>query len=291
MIKSMTGFGKAELELGNKKVIIEIKTLNGKQIDMNTRMPSVIRARELEIRSLISAKLERGKIDFNLHFEQTGESIDYTFNKTLAKKYYEEIRSLASEIDQADFSNYLPIVLKMPDVLKPSKEDLDKDTWTKIKQSIVDALIQVDEFRMQEGAHLQDDIVNHINRIISLLEEIEPFEKERINQIKNRIYKNLKEIQQDLKLDQNRFEQELIYYLEKIDITEEKVRLKKHCDYFLESLEIKGSLGKKLNFISQEIGREVNTLGSKANDVDIQKIVIQMKDELEKIKEQLFNIL
>ncbi|MCP4550575.1 MAG: YicC family protein [Bacteroidetes bacterium] len=291
MIKSMTGFGKTELELGNKKVIIEIKTLNSKQIDINTRMPSAIRTKELEIRSLLSAKLERGKIDFSINFEQTGESIDYTFNKEMAKKYYEEIRSLASEINQTEFSNYLPIVLKMPDVLKPSKEDLDKDSWERIEKSIVDALIQVDEFRTQEGAHLQEDIVSRINGITGLLDEVEPFENERINQIKTRIHKKLKEMQQDLKIDQNRFEQELIYYLEKIDITEEKVRLNKHCDYFLESLEIEGSLGKKLNFISQEIGREINTLGSKANDVSIQKIVIQMKDELEKIKEQLFNIL
>ncbi len=291
MIKSMTGFGKTELELKNKKVIIEIKTLNSKQIDINTRMPLAIRTKELEVRSLLSAKLERGKIDFSINFEQTDESIDYTFNKEIAKKYYEEIRSLASEINQTESLNYLPIVLKMPDVLKPNKEDLDKDSWERIEKSIVDALIQVDEFRTQEGTHLQEDIVSRINGITGLLDEVGPFESERINQIKTRIHKKLKEMQQDLKVDQNRFEQELIYYLEKIDITEEKVRLNKHCDYFLESLETEGSLGKKLSFISQEIGREINTLGSKANDVNIQKIVIQMKDELEKIKEQLFNIL
>ncbi len=291
MMKSMTGFGKAELELNNKKITIEIKTLNSKQVDLNTRLPSIYRGKELEIRALLSNKLERGKIDFSIFVEHTGDSINYTINKALAKDYYEAIKDLANEIHQQNFSSYLPLVLKMPDVMKPEKEDFNEEEWKVIEQHIIDALIQVDEFRTQEGQSLENEFCSHIECILDLLSQVEPFERERIEYVKERLYKNLSEFMEDSKVDQNRFEQELIYYLEKLDITEEKVRLKKHCDYFLESMKDETTSGKKLNFISQEIGREINTLGSKANDVDIQKLVIQMKDELEKIKEQLFNIL
>lgn len=291
MIKSMTGYGKAESELGNKKVSVEIKTLNSKQLDINTRMPSVYRAKDLSIRNLLSEKLERGKIEFNIQVEQTGDSLNYNVNKALAKKYFEEVKQLADEIDQASFSNYLPILLKMPDVLKADKEDFDENEWLSIETIIHKAIEQLNEFRQQEGFLLQKDLIERIEKIASLLLEVEPFENVRIDQIKARIQKNLDAIQLDANVDQNRFEQELIYYLEKIDVTEEKVRLKQHCDYFIETIKGDGSLGKKLGFISQEIGREINTLGSKANEVNIQKIVIQMKDELEKIKEQLFNIL
>ncbi len=291
MIKSMTGFGKAELELPSKKITIEIKSLNSKQIDLNTRVPSIYRGKELEVRALLSNKLVRGKIDFSIFVEHTGDTINYSINKGLATKYYEAIQDLAEEINQQNFSNYLPIVLKMPDVLKTEKEDFNEEEWVIIERSIVDALIQVDEFRTQEGQGLEKEFNNHIQIILDLLDSIEPHEKARIEQVKERIQRNLKEISEDVKFDQNRFEQELIYYIEKIDITEEKVRLKKHCDYFLETMNDEMAGGKKLNFISQEIGREINTLGSKANDVSLQKIVIQMKDELEKIKEQLFNIL
>jgi uncharacterized protein (TIGR00255 family) len=291
MIKSMTGYGKAESELENKKVTIEIKTLNSKQLDINTRMPSVYMPKELEIRNMLSEKLERGKIELSIHLEQTGDALSHSLNKPLAKKYFEEVQQLATEIGQVDFVDYLPIILKMPDVLKVDKEDFKEDEWLILKKQIHAAINRVDEFRLQEGALLQKDISKRVKKILDLLIEVEPFEKVRIDQIKSRIQKNLEGLQSDLNFDQNRFEQELIYYLEKIDITEEKVRLKQHGDYFLETINGDGSLGKKLGFISQEIGREVNTLGSKANEVNMQKIVIQMKDELEKVKEQLFNIL
>ena len=291
MIKSMTGYGKAESELENKKVTIEIKTLNSKQLDINTRMPSVYRPKELEIRNMLSEKLERGKIELGIHLEQTGDALSHSLNKPLAKKYFEEVQQLATEIGQVEFTDYLPIILKMPDVLKVDKEDFNEEEWVILKKQIYNAIGRVDEFRLQEGTLLQKDISTRVQKILDLLIDVEPFEKARIEQIKNRIHKNLEGLQSDTNFDQNRFEQELIYYLEKIDITEEKVRLKQHGDYFLETINGEGSLGKKLGFISQEIGREINTLGSKANEVNMQKIVIQMKDELEKIKEQLFNIL
>ena len=287
----MTGYGKTESELNNKKVTVEIKTLNSKQLDLNTRMPSVYRAKELEIRNLLSQELERGKIELNIQLEQTGEDSNFSINKVLAREYYNQLKSLADDLDQSEFTNYLPIILKMPDVLKADKEDLDENEWNKLEKIIKDAIVQVDEFRLQEGKHLQKEITDRIHTVVNLLAEVEPFETVRIDQIKARIQKNLDSLQTELNIDQNRFEQELIYYIEKIDITEEKVRLKQHCDYFLETIVGDGSLGKKLGFISQEIGREINTLGSKANEVNMQKIVIQMKDELEKIKEQLFNIL
>ena len=287
----MTGFGKAELELENKKVTIEIKTLNSKQVDLNTRMPGLYRGKDLEIRALLSNKLERGKIDFSIYVENTGNGVSFAINKGLANQYYEAIKELADTINQPNFNNYLPIVLKMPDVMKPERENFNEEEWKVIEKSIIDALIQVDEFRMQEGASLESEFISRIQSIMDLLVAVEPYEKERIEYVKERIHKNLTDFVEDGKVDQNRFEQEMIYYIEKIDITEEKVRLKKHCDYFLESMQDGNAGGKKLNFISQEIGREVNTLGSKANDVNIQKLVIQMKDELEKIKEQLFNIL
>lgn len=290
-MKSMTGFGKAELELENKKVTIEIKTLNSRQTDLNTRIPGIYRGKELEVRALLSNKLERGKIDFSIFVEHTGDAINYSINKPLANQYYETIKDLAGAINQHNFTNYLPIILKMPDVMKPEREDFNEEEWKIIEKSIIDALIQVDEFRTQEGQSLEKEFVSRIQSILELLKAIEPFEKERIEHVKTRLRKNLNEFIEDTKVDQNRFEQELIYYIEKIDITEEKVRLKKHCDYFLESMKDDNAGGKKLNFISQEIGREINTLGSKANDVNIQKLVIQMKDELEKTKEQLFNIL
>ncbi len=291
MIKSMTGYGKAETELENKKISIEIKTLNSKQLDINTRIPTVYRPKELLIRNLLSEKLERGKIELSIQLDQNGEDFGFTVNKALAKKYYNEIRQLAIEIDQTDFENYLPVLLKMPDVLKADKVDLNEDEWKLIEATIAEAIIQLDEFRLQEGILLEKEITERIQVILTLLQEVEPFESTRLETIKTRIQKNLESLQSDIKVDENRFEQELIYFIEKLDITEEKVRLKQHCDYFLETIKGDGSLGKKLGFISQEIGREINTLGSKANEVNMQKIVIQMKDELEKIKEQLFNIL
>ncbi len=291
MIKSMTGYGKAVLELSAKKITIEIKTLNSKQIDINTRIPSIFKEKELDIRSLISSQLERGKIDFSIYLENTGEETIYAINKKLAKAYYEDLKELAHEINQHNFSSYLPVVLKMPEVLRPDIEELKEDEWKQIERTIVDALIQVDEYRTGEGESLEKDFVKRTSNISTLLEEITPFEKNRMDTYRQRINKNLTEFLEQNQVDKNRFEQELIYYLEKLDVTEEKVRLKNHCEYFLETLQEPVSAGKKLSFISQEMGREINTLGSKANDADMQRIVVKMKDELEKIKEQLYNIL
>ncbi|MCF8228054.1 MAG: YicC family protein [Bacteroidales bacterium] len=291
MIKSMTGYGKAVLELPAKKITIEIKTLNSKQIDISTRIPSIFKEKELDIRSLISSQLERGKIDFSIYLENTGEETIYAINKKLARSYYEDLKDLAQEINQHTFSSYLPVVLKMPEVLKPEIEELKEEEWKQIERTIVDALIQVDEYRTEEGKTLEKDFIKRTNNISAHLDEITPFEKSRIDNYRQRIHKNLSEFMEESQVDKNRFEQELIYYLEKLDVTEEKVRLKNHCEYFLETLNEPVSSGKKLSFISQEMGREINTLGSKANDADMQRIVVKMKDELEKIKEQLYNIL
>ncbi len=291
MIRSMTGFGKTVLEFPDKKITFEIKSLNSKQFDLSTRIPGIIKEKEMEIRSIISSKLERGKIDLIIFMEKTGDSSNYSFNKDLAKTYYKELLSVAKEIEQEKFNAYLPLIMKLPDVMKPEIDTLDKNEWAKIKNALQESIDQLNNFRKQEGSSLEKVIKKQIHNIVELLEKVPLHEKQRINTIRERINKKIEEFINDKKVDQNRMEQEIIYYLEKIDITEEKIRLKKHCDYFLETLEEEISVGKKLNFISQEIGREINTLGSKANDVDIQKIVVQMKYELEKIKEQLYNIL
>jgi len=290
-MKSMTGFGKTVLELPDKKITFEIKSLNSKQFDLNTRIPGAIKEKEMDIRSLVSSELERGKIDLSIFIEKTGESSNYSFNKDLAKTYYKELLSVAEEIDQKNFNAYLPLIVNLPDVMKPEINSIDPNEWTEIKKAILESINLLNEFRKQEGNSLEKIIKKQIHNILDLLDEVPQFEEKRINTIRERINKNLVGFANDKNIDQNRLEQEIIYYLEKIDVTEEKVRLKKHCEYFLETIEEERSVGKKLNFISQEIGREINTLGSKANDVDIQKIVVQMKDELEKIKEQLFNIL
>ncbi len=291
MIKSMTGYGKQIIELPAKKITIEIKSLNSKTLDINTKISNGYKVKEFEIRSETGKILERGKIDISLSSENTSDILPYSLNKNLARKYYQELKALSDELGENNFSDFLPIILKMPDVLVTEKEDVDESEWEAIKQCLLDTLNQLDEFRILEGELLKKDIVNRINLILELLKEVEPFEIQRITLLKNRLHKSLGDITEEVKIDENRFEQEIIYYLEKLDITEEKVRLKKHCDYFLESLEEPVSQGKKLSFITQEIGREINTLGSKANEVNIQKIVVRMKDELEKIKEQLANIL
>ena len=291
MLRSMTGFGKTVLELPDKKITFEIKSLNSKQFDLNTRIPGVIKEKEMEIRSLVSSKLERGKIELIIFLEKAGDSSNYSFNKDLVKTYYNELFSISKEIDQESFNAYLPLIMKLPDVMKPEIDSLDPNEWIEIKKALQQSIDQLNNFRKQEGNSLEKVIKTQIHNIVELLEKVPQYEKQRIITIRERINKNLEEFAGDKKIDQNRLEQEMIYYLEKIDVTEEKIRLKKHCEYFLETMEEERSVGKKLNFISHEIGREINTLGSKANYVDIQKIVVQMKDELEKIKEQLFNIL
>lgn len=291
MIKSMTGFGKHTIDLGDRRINIEIKSLNSKQFDANLRLPPLYREKEAEIRLMLSAGLERGKVECNINIDSNGETVNHQFNRALAKKYYEEIALLANELGLEVNNELINTVVRMPDVLKAEQASLSKEEWVQISKAITGAIQELNEFRTREGAALAKDLNERVKLIEQLLKEVEPLEKERIDHVRARLQKSLEDSQLAATTDKNRYEQEIIYYLEKLDITEEKVRLKKHCQYFLEILQEKGSNGKKLGFVSQEMGREINTLGSKANHADIQKIVVLMKDELEKIKEQLFNIL
>lgn len=291
MIKSMTGFGKRTIDLGDRRVNIEIKSLNSKQFDANLRLPPLYREKEADIRLMLSAGLERGKVECNINIDSNGETANHQFNRALAKKYYEEIALLANELGMEVNNELINTVVRMPDVLKAEQASLSKEEWGQISKAISGAIQELNDFRTREGAALSKDLNERVKLIEQLLKEVEPLEKERIEHVRARLQKSLEDSQLAATTDKNRYEQEIIYYLEKLDITEEKVRLKKHCQYFLEILQEKGSNGKKLGFVSQEMGREINTLGSKANHADIQKIVVLMKDELEKIKEQLFNIL
>ncbi len=290
----MTGYGKSVLDITGRKLTIEIKTLNSKQLDLNIKIPGYFREKEWEVRGILTQRFERGKIDFYIGTEVTGEMLNYSINKSLAKKYHEELHSLANELQGERPGELLSMVLKMPDVMQTSRDELSEHDWESISVAIDDAVTQADIFRMDEGKVLEDDMKGRIRKILQLLEEIEPFETRRIIDMRERLLRDFAKYSGDFNgsaPDQNRFEQELIYYLEKLDITEEKVRLQKHCQYFLATLQEEVSQGKKLGFVTQELGREINTIGSKANDAEIQKIVVQMKDELEKIKEQLGNIL
>lgn len=290
MIKSMTGFGKAECVCQSQKLSIEIKSLNSKYFDVNIRLPNGFRDKEVDIRNVISAKLQRGKVDFNLTVDDKGDISNYTINKELAIKYFNELKQLSETFESQEFSDYLPVIMRLPDVLVTDKREIDDKEWLNLLNAIKAALEKVDEFRSGEGQSLLKDLEYRTNKIIELLGDVLPFENQRIKTLKDKIKKDLFEMVDQEDVDLNRFEQELVYYIDKLDITEEKVRLKEHCKYFLETLHGKESQGKKLGFIAQEMGREINTLGSKANDSSIQKVVVQMKDELEKIKEQLFNI-
>jgi uncharacterized protein (TIGR00255 family) len=291
MIRSMTGFGKCQVDLPGKMITIEIRSLNSKQLDLNFRAPSVYREKEMIARSQIAQRLERGKVDVNINAESKNDQPVMTLNKSIALYYFEQLKDLASSIPETRETDMLSILVRMPDVLKSEKEEFSEEEWVIINQALESALDDVDKFRINEGSVLHNDIVFRIGKILNLLTEIEPLESLRIANIRAKFELRLQEISQDKSYDQNRLEQELIYYFEKLDITEEKIRLKKHCDYFVLTMDELDSPGKKLGFISQEIGREINTLGSKANDAGIQMIVVQMKDELEKIKEQLANIL
>lgn len=292
MIKSMTGFGKATAEVNNKKISVEIKSLNSKQADMFVRMPSFYKEKELPVRSLINKELERGKIEFNLYVELLAEQSSVNLNKDLFKKYYTELKDVLADLNEATTNeNLVSIVAKMPDVYKSEKSELDETEWVEIEKTIKEAIIALDNFRRDEGKSLLEELTLRINNIVSLLAEVEQYDEERITTVKERISNHLNEAVGEQNINKDRFEQELIFYIEKFDVTEEKTRLTTHCNYFLETLNSDISEGKKLGFISQEIGREINTLGSKANHADIQKIVVKMKDELEKIKEQALNIL
>lgn len=291
MIKSMTGFGKAVCELPNKKVYIEIRTLNSKQLDINTRMPLVYREKELDIRNLIGKYLTRGKIDLSLFVEVMKEENVPVINKTVAVNYYQQLKKIAGELYIDQDEQLLPIIMRLPEILTTEKKTLDEEEWIALSNGIKVAADEVNKFRDQEGEAMASDMITQINTIIQLLDEIEKFEQSRLKRIENRLRENIESKLGPDEYDQNRFEQEMIYYLEKLDISEEKVRLKNHCTYFSETVNTDEPIGKKLGFIAQEIGREINTLGSKANDIDIQKRVVRMKDALEKIKEQVLNVL
>ncbi|MEA2105861.1 MAG: YicC/YloC family endoribonuclease [Bacteroidota bacterium] len=291
MIKSMTGYGKAECELKDKKVTVEIKTLNSKNLDIFTKIPGIYREKELEIRSEISKTLERGKVEFVLYYESTNDSKATTINTTVVRNYYGQLKNVADELNINAQEQMLQTIMRLPDTLYIEHEEINNEEWKVIFNTIQKAIGQVNEFRLQEGLYLQKDMEQRIRSIEQLKEHLATFENDRIEKVKQRLKDNIKTLLEDNEIDKNRFEQEIIYYLEKLDITEEKVRLTNHCQYFNEMLNQGNAIGKKLGFIAQEIGREINTIGSKANDSDIQKDVVLMKDELEKIKEQVLNIL
>lgn len=290
MLKSMTGFGKSICEMPNKKISIEIKTLNSKQMDINAKLPVFYREKETEVRALITSRLERGKVDMYVNVENIGGYAECSINRDVIKAHFAELKQIATELNQTP-NDYLTLLMKMPDIYNTNTIEISDDEWIMFKTAIDKAIDKVEEFRINEGNILTTDFEKRIVIIEQLLNSVETFEASRIQNIKDKLWKNLNDMLEASKIDNNRFEQEIIYYLEKIDITEEKTRLKKHLDYFTNTLNSESSQGKKLGFICQEIGREINTIGSKANDVQIQQIVVQMKDELEKIKEQLMNIL
>lgn len=291
MMKSMTGFGKATNEIPGKKVTVEVRSLNSKQLDLNLRLPYTYKEKELELRADISKQIERGKVDITVFTESTSESLPVAINKPLAKTYYKELKALSEELNENNH-NLLSLVVKMPDVMKAEREvvELDEAEWKQVKATVDKAIDAFQKFRGDEGNTLSNEFITRIGIIDKLLAEILVMDASRVENIKTRIKNNIAEAIEKEKIDQNRFEQELIYYIEKLDITEEKLRLKTHIDYFLNTMKEPAS-GRKLGFITQEIGREINTIGSKANDATVQKLVVQMKDELEKIKEQLLNVL
>lgn len=291
MIKSMTGYGKAECELKDRKVTVEIKSLNSKNLDIYTKIPGLYRQKELEIRNTISKKLQRGKVEFILYYEVTNDKKATTINEDVVTNYFTQLKSIASNLGIDSSEQTLQMALRLPDTLNVERDEIDQEDWKHISKTVDSAIDQLNQFRTQEGEYLQKDIEGRINKIDTYKNEITPFEIARTEKIRAKLLESINSLNTDQEIDKNRFEQELIYYLEKLDITEEKVRLTNHCNYFTEMIQDAESNGKKLGFISQEIGREINTIGSKANDSDIQKFVVLMKDELEKIKEQMLNIL
>ena len=290
MIKSMTGFGKAVCEFPSKKITIEIKSLNSKQLDVNNRIPALYREKDLLLRNELSKHLHRGKVDVTFYVESMMPDKISQINEEVIANYHQQLQNVSQKLGLDNNTDYLRIIMPLPDTLKAEQPELDEKEWEKVHQTFLDAIRQIDLYRIREGESMYTDIKTHNSNIAELLEKIPSFEQQRTERIRSRLRENMKEFTTE-NLDENRFEQELIYYLEKLDISEEKVRLSNHLQYFGETLNEEGPIGKKLGFITQEMGREINTLGSKANDHDIQKIIVQMKDELEKIKEQILNIL
>jgi len=290
MIKSMTGFGRTAIEVTGKSITIEIRTLNSKQLDLNTRIAPLFRNNENEIRAMISHELERGKIDFNLSMDRNSAP-NVSINGGLAKSYFETLTALSHDLNNQVESDIFMQVLRMPDVISTPQEELSDEEWAAVKNAILETCNKVNDFRLTEGAALAKDFEKRICMIRDMIDEVTPFEENRITTLRAKFEKGMADLAGKVQFDANRMEQEIFFYLEKLDITEEKVRLRKHCQYFLETMESPESNGKKLGFIVQECGREINTLGSKSNDFNIQQIVVRMKDELEKLKEQLANIL
>ncbi|MFV0472585.1 MAG: YicC/YloC family endoribonuclease [Paludibacteraceae bacterium] len=291
MLQSMTGFGKATCDIHNKKIVVEIKSLNSKQLDLSTRICSQYREKELDIRNLINSTIERGKVDFALYIDSANKESTTKINRIILKSYVEQIKEIAKENGIDAPNEWFSVIMKMPDVLKMETEEPDENEWETVENTILEAINQLTEFRTQEGRVIENVFTEKINRIETFLLQIEPYESERIEKIKSRLEDYLSSLSDKIDYDQNRLEQELIFYVEKLDVNEEKIRLKNHLKYFLETMHRDKSAGKKLGFITQEIGREINTLGSKSNHSEMQKIVVMMKDELEQIKEQILNTL
>ena len=287
----MTGYGKAECELSQKKITIEVKALNSKQLDLNTRIPGIYREKEIEIRREISEQMIRGKVDFSLYTESLGFDSNSVINSSVIKGYYNQLREISNDLGIVVNERTLQAIMQLPDVVKTNREEPDENEWKTILSTIRSAIRSLDNFRIQEGLSLYNDIILNINVITTLLDQVQQYEMERTTKVKERILEGLKDLSSPDGVDHNRLEQEMIFYLERLDLNEEKVRLGNHCTYFLETISLDEPVGKKLGFIAQEIGREINTLGSKANHTEIQKLVIGMKDALEKIKEQLLNAL
>jgi uncharacterized protein (TIGR00255 family) len=277
--------------VGNKKITLEIKSLNSKQLDINTRIPAIYREKDLEIRRLISEKLIRGKVDFALYLDNLGTESTSKVNAAIIKDYYRQLSAVYKELRLDVNENIMHTIMRLPDTVKMTYDELDETEWQMVRENLIKTLDELNRFRDQEGQALQTDIESNIQNILDLLAQVDPHENQRMANVKARIMDSLEALQLNGNLDKNRFEQELIYYMEKLDINEEKVRLANHCSYFTETIAEEEPSGRKLGFISQEIGREINTLGSKANESNLQRIVVQMKDNLEKIKEQVLNVL
>jgi len=286
MIQSMTGFGKATLQLPTKKITVEVKSLNSKGLDLSVRMPSSYREMELGLRNQIALKLERGKVDFSIFIESTAEQTSTKVNVPIVKAYISQLREVYPYADETEL---MKMAVRMPDTLKTEREEIDENDWIEIQKVILEALDYIGDFRKDEGASLEKEFQLRIGNIRQYMNDALALDPERVQAIKDRLQTAISELK--VNVDENRFEQELIYYLEKLDITEEKVRLTNHLDYFLETINGTEANGRKLGFITQEMGREINTMGSKSNHAQMQKLVVMMKDELEKIKEQVLNVL
>jgi len=281
----MTGYGKSVLQLPTKKITIELKSLNSKNLDLNARMPSIYREKELYLRKLMAKELDRGKIDFSIYVEATAEDTSTKINTPVVKQYIQQLKNV---VDGSELE-LLKMAVRFPDALNTEREEIDNNEWKAIEAEIVKAIAAIKDYRLNEGKVLETDFKNRVASISNLLEQVITMDPERVDGVRERLKKGVEDLRE--KYDENRFEQELVYYIEKFDITEEKVRLKNHLAYFIETLNSKDSNGKKLAFIGQEMGREINTIGSKSNYAPMQQLVVQMKDELEKIKEQLLNVL